>query len=76
MAVDAVQPDCRFRNRRPYCAHALVDLTSGIRARVIEAVKEQQKEIQDLKTQLEEVKAHACSWATPATKATTAAHGN
>ena len=54
----------------PYCTHALVERTSGTRARVIEAVKEQQKEIQDLKTELEEVKAHASSSATPATKAT------
>jgi hypothetical protein len=55
----------------PYCTHALVERTSGTRARVIEVVKEQQKEIQDLKTHLEEVKAHASSSATPATKATT-----
>ena len=27
----------------PYCTHALVERTSGTRARVIEAVKEQQK---------------------------------
>ena len=27
----------------PYCTHALFDRTSGTRARVIEAVKEQQK---------------------------------
>ena len=55
----------------PYCTHALVERTSGTRARVIEVVKEQQKEIRDLKTQLKEVKAHASSSATPATKATT-----
>ena len=55
----------------PYCTHALVERTSGIRARVIEAVKEQQNEIQYLKTGLEEAKAHASPSATPATKTTT-----
>ena len=55
----------------PYCTHALVERTSGTRARVIEAVKEQQKEIQDFKTELGEVKAYASSSAPQATKATT-----
>jgi hypothetical protein len=36
----------------PYCTHALVEQASGTRARVIEAVKQQQKQIQDFKTQL------------------------
>jgi hypothetical protein len=58
----------------PYCTHAFVEQSTGTRTRVIEAVKEQQREIQDLKTQLEEVKAHAFSSATPSTKATTNSH--